>query len=154
MNTSFAGGVTTSPTTLNVQPNKTTLTAGVYSATIHVSSTTTGVVTRDIPVTYVVNDLVLDQTSVSFLTTTRTPPTAKIVNVSNAGSGNISGVTATVALLTGRPANLNWLQATIASTVPQSPSATSLTLTVLRADSLGDFTAQGRSRLRTWCPRP
>ena len=141
LNTSFTGGTST-PTTLNVQPNTTGLAAGVYSATMHLSSTTPGVVTKDIAVTYIVNDLVLDQSSIAFITTSATPPVATVVNVSNAGSGSITGVSATVTLLTGRPANLNWLSAAIANTVPQSPSATSLTLTVLRADSLGDFTAQ------------
>lgn len=143
LTTSFVGGVTSAPTTLNVQPNTTALAAGVYSATIHLSSTTTGVVTKDIPVTYVVNDLVLDRTSISFSTTSPTAPAAQVVNVSNAGSGSISGVTASVTPLSGRAdASYAWLQASIAGTVPQSPSATSLTLTAVRADSLGDFTAR------------
>jgi uncharacterized membrane protein len=143
LGTSFVGGVTTAPTTLNVQPNTTSLAAGVYSATIHLSSTTTGVVTKDIPVTYVVNDLVLSQTSIQFTTTSSTAPAAQVVNVSNGGSGSISGVTASVTLLTGRAdGSYAWLQASIAGTVPQSPSAASLTLTPARADSLGDFTAR------------
>jgi hypothetical protein len=138
----FTGNVTTAPTTLNVQPNTTGLAAGVYTATIHLASTTTGVVAKDIPVTYVIDDLVLDQSSIQFLTTTSTPPAARVVSVSNAGSGSITGVTATVALLSGRAdASWSWLSASLASTVPQSPSATSLTLTAGLADSLGDFTA-------------
>ena len=134
---SFAGGNTTAPTTLLVQPNSTSLPAGVYNATIHLTSTTAGVVPVDVPVTYVVSDLVLDQTSVQFSTTTATAPPDKVVSVSNGGGGSISNVTATVA-----PSNVNWLSATIANTVPQTPSATSLTLHISRADTLGDFTAQ------------
>ena len=139
----FAGNNTTAPTTLLVQPNTTALPAGVYNATIHLSSTTTGVAAQDIPVTYVVNEFIFDQSAVQFSTTSTTLPAAKVVSVSNGGGGSISGVTATVTLLSGRAdASWNWLAASIASVVPQSPSATSLTLTVQRADSLGDFTAQ------------
>lgn len=137
---SFAGGVTTAPTTLNVQPTTTALPAGVYSATIHLSSTTPGVLTKDIPVTYIVNDLILSQTSIQFSTTSTALPLAQILDVSNAGSGSITGVTATVTLLSGRAAaSWVWLSASIPSTITTSPS--SLTLTVTRADSLGDFTA-------------
>ena len=141
---SFSGNNTTAPTTLVVQPNSTALPAGVYNATIHLTSTTTGVAPQDIPITYVVNDFVFDQTSVQFSTTTATAPPDKIVSVSNGGGGTISNVTATVTLLPGGRADAtwNWLSASIASTVPQSPSATSLRLQVLRADSLGDFAAQ------------
>jgi hypothetical protein len=139
----FTGNVTTAPATLNVQPITTGLAAGVYSATIHLVSTTTGVVAKDIPITYVVNDLVLDQPSIQFITTTSTAPPSQVVSVSNLGTGNIAGVTATVTLLAGRAdASWSWLSASIAGTVPQAPSATSLTLTVGRADSLGDFTAR------------
>lgn len=142
LNTSFTGNVTTAPTTLNVQPNTTSLAAGVYSATIHVSSTTPGVATKDIPVTYFVNDLVIDQTSVQFSTNSSTPPTARVVNVSNGGSGSISNVTSSVTLLTGRAdASYSWLQSSISTVVPEAPGSTQLTLTVPRADSLGDFTA-------------
>jgi hypothetical protein len=138
----FAGNNNAAPTTLIVQPNTTALPAGVYSATIHLSSTTAGVVTHDIPITYVVNDFVLDQSAVQFSTTSTTLPAAKVVSVSNSGGGSISGVTVTVTQLSGRAdASWSWLSASIASVVPQSPSATSLTLTVQRADSLGDFTA-------------
>lgn len=139
---SFTGNNTTAPTTLLVQPNTTALPAGVYNATIHLTSTTTGVTPQDIPVTYVVNDLVLDQTSIQFSTTSTVLPAAQVVSVSNGGGGSISGVTATVTLVSGRAdATWNWLSASIASVVPQLPSATSLTLNVQRADSLGDFTA-------------
>jgi hypothetical protein len=132
---------TTAPTTLNVAPTISALTPGVYSATIHVASSVTGVATKDIPVTYIVNDFVLGQTAVQFSTTSTALPSAQVIDVSNAGSGSISGVTATVTLLTGRAASSwNWLQASIANSVPQSP-ATSLALSILRADSLGDFTA-------------
>lgn len=142
LSTSFSGNVTTAPTTLDVQANTTGLAAGVYTATIHLSSTTTGVATKDIPVTYVVNDFVLDQTSIQFYTKSGTSPAAQVVNVSNAGSGSISGVTATVTLLSGPAASAyQWLQTSIGGPVPQAPSTTALTLTITRADSLGTFTA-------------
>lgn len=141
LTTGFVGSVTTAPTTLNVQPNTTGLAAGVYSATIHLASTTSGVAGKDIPVTYVVNDLVLDQTSIQFYTKSSTVPSAQVVSVSNAGSGSISGVTATVALSGRADATYIWLEASVGSTVPQSPSTTPLTLTIPRADSLGTFTA-------------
>lgn len=142
LTTSFVGNVTTAPTTLNVQPNTTSLAAGVYTATIHLTSTTSGVAAKDIPLTYVVNDLVLDQSSIQFYTKSASTPAAQVVNVSNAGSGSISGVTTAVTLLSGRAdASYGWLQSSISNTVPQSPG-TPLTLTIARTDSLGDFTAQ------------
>jgi Big-like domain-containing protein len=142
LSTSFVGGTTTAPTTLNVQPNTTGVAAGVYSATIHLSSTTPGVATKDIPVTYVVNDLVLSQSTVTVSTTSSTPPVVPVINVSNGGSGTISGVSVSVKQTSGRADNsYTWLGASIASTVPQPPG-TSLSITILRADSLGTFTGQ------------
>ena len=141
LTTSFVGS-TTAPTTLNVQPNTTSLAAGVYTATIHLTSTTSGVAAKDIPLTYVVNDLALDQSSIQFYTKSASTPVAQVVNVSNAGSGSISGVTTTVTLQSGPAApSYAWLQSSIGSTVPQSPSATALTLTIAHADSIGNFTA-------------
>jgi hypothetical protein len=84
----------------------------------------------------VINDLVLSQSSVNDTTTSNTPPTISPISVSNAGSGNINNVSVSVSQ------GFAWLTASIASTVPQSPNATSLSLTIQRADSLGTFVAQ------------
>ena len=139
LNTTFVGGVT-APTTLNVQPNTTGLSAGMYTAIIHLTSTSPGVTTKDIPITYVVNDLVLDQSSIQFYSKSSTAPAAQVVTVSNSGSSSISGVTATVSLTSGRAdASYIWLQSSISSTVPES--GTALTLTVAHSDSLGSFAA-------------
>jgi hypothetical protein len=138
----FVGSVTATPTTLTVRPTTNALTAGVYSAVIHISSSTAGVVTKDVPVTYVVNDLVLDRTSVAFTTSSSALPLSQVVNVSNGGSGPINGVSVSVGSYTGRAdGTYQWLQASIANQVPQTPAATSLTLNVTRADSLSDFSA-------------
>ncbi|HEY7234983.1 MAG TPA: hypothetical protein VH539_12595, partial [Gemmatimonadaceae bacterium] len=60
--------------------------------------------------------------------------------VTNAGSGNITGVTTSISVTTGRAsASWVWLQASIASTVPQTGTALTLTLQHTNPDSLGDF---------------
>jgi hypothetical protein len=132
----------TPPATLTIQPNTAGLAPGVYTATIHVASTTAGVDPKDIQVTYFVNDLDISLSTVQFTTQGIALPTAVVVTVKNAGGGNITGVTVGPVSYTGRAdATYKWLNPVLGSATV-SPTGTSLTLNVTRSDSLGDFSAQ------------
>lgn len=102
---------TTSPTSVALQPNATNLALGSYSATVRLSSTTPNVAARDITVTYDVTQ----PASISALPSSRTfsalrsetAPASQTVNVTNAGTGTLDALTATVSYQAGEPTG--WL---------------------------------------------
>jgi hypothetical protein len=60
LSASFQGGKTTTSTTLLVQPTNTNLNRGTYTANIEIRSTTAGVASRNVSVTYVVSSFNID----------------------------------------------------------------------------------------------
>jgi hypothetical protein len=122
---------TSAPATLTAQPNNQTLAAGTYTATITVSTSISGVTSKTVTVTYVVADppiIGLSSTSAGFSTTSATNPSAQVINVSNSGGGTLNGLTANITYGAGQLTG--WLSASVASTAPNSPNSTPLTLSV------------------------
>jgi hypothetical protein len=88
-------GGTVAPTTLSLQPNTTSLTAGTYTATVSLTSTVPGVASVDVPVTLVVRQpqIALSTGSVALGSVTRGATIASSnINVTNGGQGALTGL--------------------------------------------------------------
>ena len=126
---------TTGPTTLRVSATVGTLAAGTYTATVPITSSTQGVTNspQTLAVSFVVSSplrptLALSATTVGFEATAGgAAPTPKTVDVTNSGSGALTGLS--VGSITYTPANQgNWLAATLSSS--SAPATLTLAPTV------------------------
>ena len=130
---------TTAPTTLNLQPNSTVLAVGTYSARVIVNSATDATVPPDtVLVSYVVGQgpiIGLSRTTVSSTAGAgQAKPDTQTVAISNAGSGTLSGLSASVAYGSGS----GWLTASV------NPTTAPATLTLAAnasALAAGTYTA-------------
>ena len=123
------------PTTLAISPTTTDLAPGSYTATVTVSSTVPGVASREVSVTYVVEEppeppeLSLSGDRVSFAALGGEPlPAARTVQVRNVGGGTIAGLEARIAQSGRTP--VDWLTASLDQTTATPGSPATLTLTV------------------------
>ena len=99
-------------------------------------------ITKDIPVTYRVNDFTLSRSSVPFATNGNVIPPAQTITVTNAGPDALSGLALGSVTYSGSHvdlANYKWLNPTLTGV---SGSGATLNLGIQLADSIGDFTAQ------------
>jgi Big-like domain-containing protein len=123
-------GGTTAPATVTLQPT-TVLAAGTYQATVAVTATGASNSPQNISVTYVVTGapvITLGSTTASFLSQqANVDPANQQIAVSNSGSGSLTGLSATVSYV---GSTTGWLSASLATSAPQSPSSTPLTLQV------------------------
>jgi hypothetical protein len=122
-------GSSTAPATLTIQPSA-VLAPGSYSATISVTSAGASNSPQNISVTYNVTAppaIQLASNTANFLSqATNVDPASQQIAVSNSGGGSLTGLSATVNYVSGS----NWLNANVASSAPQAPSSTPLTLQV------------------------
>jgi uncharacterized membrane protein len=134
---------TTAPATLTVQPSS-VLAAGTYTAQVKVTSGVADNSPQTIAVTYVVTPAPVIALSRSTVADTAfqsgVDPADVNVGVSNSGGGSLTGLSTTISYV-GSPTG--WLSATLASTAPQSPSTTPLTLSVTTGSiAPGSYTAR------------
>ncbi|MEP6832755.1 MAG: hypothetical protein ABJB74_05140, partial [Gemmatimonas sp.] len=104
----LSGG--TAPATLSVQPNVSQLNDGTYTATISVSAAGATNSPRSVSVTLTVvsNSIVLSNSAVAFAATSGgANPSAQTVNVSNGGTGTLTGLAVAVNYSAGQPTG--WL---------------------------------------------
>jgi uncharacterized membrane protein len=122
-------GSASAPATLTLQPS-TVLGVGTYSATVAVTAAGASNSPQNIAVTYTVTAppvIQLSGNTANFLSQqANVDPASQQINVSNSGGGTLTGLTATVNYISGS----GWLNASVATSAPQSPSSTPLTLSV------------------------
>jgi hypothetical protein len=125
-------GASTAPTDLTMQPTS-VLSAGTYTADVAISSSDVATTNspQHIAVTYTVSAppaIDLSATSATFSATAPSvDPAQQTVDVSNSGGGSLSGLSANIAY---SETTTGWLTATVASSAPDAPSTTPLTLHV------------------------
>ncbi|MEO7963447.1 MAG: Ig-like domain-containing protein, partial [Gemmatimonadaceae bacterium] len=116
----------TAPASLTITPTATiaTLAAGSYSATVPVTSTLSGVASRNVVVTLTVGAapvIALSPPNVSFTAALNgNPPASQQVTLSNTGGGTLGGVTTGTITYTGG-AN-GWLTATLQNAASATPT--------------------------------
>ena len=122
-------GSTTAPATLTLQPTA-VLAAGTYSATVGVTAAGASNSPQNITVTYTITPppvIGLASNTANFLSQqTNVDPASQQIGVSNTGGGSLTGLSATVNYLSGS----GWLNVNVATSAPQAPSSTPLTLQV------------------------
>jgi uncharacterized membrane protein len=118
----------------------TALSIGTYSATVPVTSTTTGVTPLNITVTYSVTSappppaIALTATSATFNATSGgSVPASQQIMVTNSGSGTLSGLTAPISYISGS----GWLTASLGS----STAPATLTLQPSAVLAVGTYSA-------------
>src|SRR5205085_2574709 len=110
----------TAPTTLRIQLHTGSLPAGTRSAAVTVKTSTTGVLEKSITVSFVITaaptpTIGLSSTSGSFQATAGgSSPAPQTVNVTNAGSGTLSGLEATITYASSQTSA--WLSALLSQT--------------------------------------
>ncbi|HZS62693.1 MAG TPA: choice-of-anchor D domain-containing protein [Gemmatimonadaceae bacterium] len=130
----------TTPATMTLTVLSTALSIGTYSATVPVTSTTTGVTPLNITVTYSVTaappppTISLSANSVNFNATSGgSVPASQQITVTNSGSGTLNGLTAPVSYTSGS----GWLTATLGS----ATAPATLTLTPNSVLAVGTYSA-------------
>ena len=123
-------GSATAPATLTLQPSS-VLGVGTYQATVAVTAAGASNSPQNITVTYTVTAapvIQLASTTASFLSQQdNVDPANQQIGVSNSGGGSLTGLTATVSYV---GSTTGWLNASIATSAPVSPSSTPLTLSI------------------------
>jgi hypothetical protein len=108
----------TAPTTVSLQPTTGSLGAGTYSATVQLVSSTVGVPSQNVVVSFAVAQGPVIAASPAALTFSAINlggnPTSKAVLITNAGGGTLSGLSTTVSYTSGQPTG--WLAATLNTT--------------------------------------
>jgi hypothetical protein len=114
-------GSATAPTTLTLQPATGALAAGTYTATVQIAAPGASNSPRTIGVTFQVTAapvapaIALAPTSAEFTAVTLTAnPASKTVQVTNAGGGSLTDLSAAIAYGAGQP--IGWLEATLGAT--------------------------------------
>ena len=124
--------VPTHPPTLSLSANGAGLAVGTYNATVGIASAIQGVATLNLPVQFVVSPgpaIGLSSSSVAFNTAFGTSPSSQTVNVTNAGGGTLSGLSASVT------SGGSWLSANLNGTTAPSSVTLSVSSSSLAAGS-------------------
>lgn len=111
---------TSAPATLTLQAAMGTLPAGSYSATVTIRSSLPGVAEKTVRVTFVLTAapqpaIGVSPATVAFSTTVgQGNPAAQSVNITNSGTGTLTGLSTSISYAAGQPGG--WLTATLSGT--------------------------------------